>query len=88
VRCAKRRCIVRVRATDAGNPISGVRDVRVTILPGSGRSHTITAKSLGRGLYEARFTKLRRGGAWFTAGARDRAGNVPATLAIRRAAVR
>lgn len=88
IRCSGRTCLVRVRATDAGNPISGVRDVRVTVLPGRGRSRSITAKSLGRGLYEARFTKLRRGGAWFTASARDRAGNVPATVAIRRATVR
>ena len=79
---------MRVRATDGGNPVSGVRDVRVTIFPGRGRSRTITAKSRGKGLYEARFTKLQRGGAWFTASARDRAGNVPATLAIRRASVR
>ena len=88
VRCAKRRCTVRVRATDTGNPVSGVRAVRVTIFPGRGRSRTITAKSLGKGLYEARFTKLQRGTAWFTAIARDRAGNVPATVAIRRAGVR
>ncbi len=88
VRCAKRRCTVRVRATDAGNPVSGVRSVRVTVLPGRGRSRTITAKARGKGLYEVRFTKLQRGGAWFTATVRDRAGNVQATLAIRRAAVR
>lgn len=88
VRCSKRRCVVRVRATDAGNPVSGVRDVRVTIFPARGRSRTITAKARGRGLYEARFTRLQRGGAWFTASARDRAGNIPATVAIRRAVVR
>ena len=88
VRCAKRACTVRVRATDAGNPVSGVRDVRITVLPGRGSARTITAKSKGKGLYEARFTKLRRGTAWFTAAARDRAGNVPASVAIRRAGVR
>lgn len=88
VRCAKRRCTVRVRATDAGSPVSGVRDVRITVLPGRGSARTVTAKSRGKGLYEARFTRLRRGTAWFTAIARDRSGNRPAAFTLHRATVR
>lgn len=88
VRCTRGRCTVRLRVTDTGNPVSGVRDARVSIFPARGSARTRTAKALGKGLYEVRFTGLRRGTAWVTASGRDRAGNVPATLAIRRARVR
>ncbi len=88
VRCTRGRCTVRLRVTDTGNPVSGVRDARVSIFPARGSARTRTAKALGRGLYEVRVAGLRRGTAWVTASARDRAGNVQATLAIRRARVR
>lgn len=88
VRCVKRRCVVRVRATDTGSPASGVRDVRITALPGRGSAKAVTARSRGKGLYEARFTGLRRGTIWFTAAARDRAGNRPATFTLHRSTVR
>lgn len=86
--CRKRSCRVRVRVIDAGATISGVKEVRITALPHRGRSKVVTARNLGRGLYEARFKRLARGSAWFTLTARDRAGNRPAKVAIRRARVR
>lgn len=88
VRCSRRSCRVRVRVIDRGATVSGVKLVRVTVLPHRGRSRAVTARPLGRGLYEARFKRLARGSAWFTLTARDRAGNRPATVAIRRARVR
>jgi hypothetical protein len=88
VRCSKRTCRVRVRAIDTGMTVSGVKEVRVTVLPHRGRSRTVVARHVSRGVYEARFKRLARGSAWFTLTARDRAGNRPAKVALRRARVR
>ena len=58
VRCAKRRCTVRVRATDRGQP-GERRARRAGHDPPRPRALAhVTAKSRGKGLYEARFTKL------------------------------
>ena len=42
-----------------GTPVSGVRTVRVTLLPARGRTRTVTARKIAHGLYEARFTQRR-----------------------------
>ncbi len=89
IRCTTaRRCTVLVRATDSGKPVSGIKDIRVTLLPSRGKTRTITAKRISTGRYQARFTKVARGIVWFTIAARDHAGNRTPQPAIRRARVR
>jgi hypothetical protein len=87
VRCAARRCVVRVRATDTGATTAGVRSVRVTLLPPRGGPRTVSARRFPGAVYEAVFRRVRRGTAWFTVAVRDLAGN-PGRSAIRRAVVR
>ena len=79
---------MRVRVADRGTPVSGVKTVRITVLPVRGRTRTITAKRIAHGIYEARFTRVARGTAWFTVATRDVAGNRSPQPAIRRARVR
>ena len=84
---AARRCTVRVRATDTGTPVSGVKNVRVTLLPARGRIRTITARRIAAGRYRGAIQQGRSRRGWFTVTARDRAGNRPPQPAIRRARV-
>ena len=77
-----------MRVADRGTPVSGVKTVRVTVLPVRGNIRTITAKRIAAGIYQARFTRVARGTAWFTVATRDVAGNRSAQPAIRHARVR
>lgn len=88
IRCKARRCVVRLRVADRGTPLSGVKRVRVTVLPGRGAVKTVTAKKIAQGIYEARFTRVARGPTWFSAAALDVAGNRSPEPAIKRARVK
>ena len=88
IRCKARRCVVRLRVADRGTPLSGVKRVRVTVLPVRGPVRTVTAKKLAHGIYEARFTRVARGAAWFSVAALDVAGNRSPEPAIKRARVK
>jgi len=88
IRCRARRCVVRVRVADRGTPVSGVKTVRITALPTRGAVRTVTARRIAAGIYQARFSRVARGSAWFTVATRDIAGNRSAQPAIRHARVR
>lgn len=89
IRCTKaRRCTVRLRVADRGTPVSGVKTVRVTLLPVRGRTRTVTARKIAHGIYEAKFRGVARGNTWFTVAARDVAGNRSPQPAIKRVRVR
>ena len=88
ISCRARRCTVRVRVADRGTPRSGVKAVRITVLPVRGAVRTVTAKRIASGIYQARFTRVARGAAWFTVATRDVAGNRSPQPSIRRARVR
>jgi len=87
-RCVKRRCVVRLRVADRGATISGVKTVRVTLLPVRGKSRTVSAKRIASGIYQATFTRVPRGTTWFTVATRDIAGNRSPTPAIKHVRVR
>ena len=80
--------MVRLRVADRGTPVSGVKTVRVTALPARGSARTVTARKIAHGIYEARFSRVSRGTAWFTVASRDVAGNRSPNPAIRSARVR
>jgi len=88
ISCRKRRCVVRVRVADRGTPTSGVKSVRITALPARGAVRTVTARKIARGIYEARFSRVSRGTAWFTVATRDVAGNRSPQPAIKHVRVR
>jgi len=62
--------------------------VRITALPTRGAVRTVTARRIAAGIYQARFSRVARGSAWFTVATRDIAGNRSAQPAIRHARVR
>ena len=68
--------------------MSGVKTVRITVLPARGRVRTVTAKRIAAGIYQARFTRVARGTAWFSVATRDVAGNRSAQPVLRHARVR
>ncbi len=86
LRCRHTTCTLRIGATDGGG--SGVRRVRITLLPRRGAARTLTARRIADGLYEGRFRRVARGTAWFLCFAEDLAGNRQMRLAIRHATVR
>ena len=88
ITCRKRRCVVRVRVADRGTPISGVKTVRITALPAHGAVKTVTAKRIASGIYQASFSRLARGTAWFTVATRDIVGNRSPQPAIKHVRVR
>ena len=79
---------MRLRVADRGATISGVKTVRVTLLPVRGKSRTVSAKRIASGIYQATFTRVPRGTTWFTVATRDIAGNRSPTPAIKHVRVR
>ncbi len=88
IRCKARRCTVRVKVSDRGKPVSGVKTVRITVLPARGTARTVTARRTKGGIYQTRFSRVARGTAWFLVATRDVAGNRSTQLTIRHARVR